>query len=719
MEFISLHHGCEVELRSGPGPTISRALRDRRYLATFIQLSLLGWMHKREDLASMLASSLRKRTKLGIPGASHDPGQDGIMNTIAACSTQSSAFDWSYYAKEVEERLRTVVPMFRHSADYVKITPALLLGAMDCLYMVQSLPDDRRIVISNEVGSVTFIVWAHYVLGLQVAVTGKVKSELYFGKGLHPQVTIQWTQAKEEEIDEVCYRQYSDWPEPEIRLLDSEMIVLLRCFPHEDDRKTISAEERYTLLGWGTEYLRRVIGTNTLTAFGDPVYKEFVSYVAAIAIHASQRLDRDMQYHEEKYAIEETSDSVEPRPTQIEYWRVVDAVHILFDGIAVDPRVVEAYLDYVRTTILDPYNGPVTFDAFLQKTRISSSSAKARLFDTTKYLSRIVLIFAHVTDITACASVPLLITSDYVEMIQVMESLCKSPTARARIKAESIFHAVATLLIDGSSVLGSKTPEDSLFLRSDFGWSVFLDTVGDRDPEKVRPELVHLKPGTPTNIRTNERKLLLLDGHGCARIHYPNNFPLLRGAAYIPRSAAKVSRRLEFWTSRTHEFESTLYFSVQPSAEWCTGKVEFPDGSSSQLSQAYGQGPPAIVSPFEEIMGYREMQARLWQTYSTPNDICSHTTTDSIESPVKLGPDAAVLFGFRTTWEVEEVTPQKILIYLTQGEPRLRWLAMQMHERVYDNDYQSRELMLRTVRCCNECALIHVAGQKGKWILVL
>src|SRR5438876_11760475 len=32
-QYIPLSHGCEIELQSGPGPTLSNALRDQRYLA--------------------------------------------------------------------------------------------------------------------------------------------------------------------------------------------------------------------------------------------------------------------------------------------------------------------------------------------------------------------------------------------------------------------------------------------------------------------------------------------------------------------------------------------------------------------------------------------------------------------------------------------------------------------------------------------------------------
>lgn len=55
--FVPLSHGCLISLESGPGPTMLRAFREKRYFAMVIQLSLLASMHGREDLASILSQA--------------------------------------------------------------------------------------------------------------------------------------------------------------------------------------------------------------------------------------------------------------------------------------------------------------------------------------------------------------------------------------------------------------------------------------------------------------------------------------------------------------------------------------------------------------------------------------------------------------------------------------------------------------------------------------
>lgn len=66
-----LHRNSKVCLDTRPGPTINRAITDpdRYYLSTVIQLSLLGWVHARTGLASVLADCLNKRYDMELPGS--------------------------------------------------------------------------------------------------------------------------------------------------------------------------------------------------------------------------------------------------------------------------------------------------------------------------------------------------------------------------------------------------------------------------------------------------------------------------------------------------------------------------------------------------------------------------------------------------------------------------------------------------------------------------
>ena len=168
-DVVPLQSNSTICLDSSPGPSMRNALSNSYFFATVVQLSLLGWIHNRDDFASLLAKCMRARVEAKMPDASIDPGVEGIAATMAACNSQSSGFDWSVYVEAVETRLKSVLSDYQHSPDYLKLPRSLLLAAMDYLYLVQRLPDDRKMTVSNQMGSVTLIIWAYYVLGLTVA----------------------------------------------------------------------------------------------------------------------------------------------------------------------------------------------------------------------------------------------------------------------------------------------------------------------------------------------------------------------------------------------------------------------------------------------------------------------------------------------------------------------------------------------------------------------
>ncbi|KAH6688418.1 hypothetical protein F5X68DRAFT_255330 [Plectosphaerella plurivora] len=85
----------EVELHSGPGPTVLRAFQDSRYFTTVLTLSMLGYYHDRVSLAMKLSAVMDRRSEANIEGARPSPGFEGISATIDSCSNQTSAFQWA------------------------------------------------------------------------------------------------------------------------------------------------------------------------------------------------------------------------------------------------------------------------------------------------------------------------------------------------------------------------------------------------------------------------------------------------------------------------------------------------------------------------------------------------------------------------------------------------------------------------------------------------
>lgn len=227
-----------------------------------------------------------------------------------------------------------------------------------------------------------------------------------------------------------------------------------------------------------------------------------------------------------------------------------------------------------------------------------------------------------------------------------------------------------------------------------------MGTAIDKDPTEIRPELVRVMRGTPTNKKTNERKFRIRDGTGFPSEDYPDVYELQRGPEYVPRTVATVLKCTEYWATQSQEFELTLYCSVLPTPEWRQYQV----------------------TPFEDVTGCRAMQDSLWQTFSTER--CEHggtrdKTIRDPSTPIKLGPDAAALLGWSTAGELLKPWPEKVVIMLTRGERQIRWLAVIKAVMMRGIETNYRETMLRTRDCCEACALEQVASQPNKWILIL
>ncbi|GME48067.1 alpha/beta-hydrolase [Neofusicoccum parvum] len=376
---------------------------------------------------------------------------------------------------------------------------------------------------------------------------------------------------------------------------------------------------------------------------------------------------------------------------------------------------MRTYFDTLRNAAFDDYENslPSAFSAFFKKTGLTQKQVY-HFVQRLKHLAKLVLLFAHVKQVDKCKEMPLVLHDDHAEFSAFMGDICQDANTYGWVRPEDIFHGIIELLgptfnrhID-VGLADDDRGKKNLYLYSDFGWSVFFDTVQislGKDPADVRPELINIVPGTPVNIKTNEWKGRIRDGIGFASNTLGGGDPRVqRGLTYVPRSIATTLTKKEYWAVRSQEFELSLYIYIEPTAEWkkCLR-----------------------VSDFQEILGYRNMQDMLWHTFTTED--CEHAATMADEPEVdhkecKMGPDVAALIGFMEPppYDDDECVAERILIYLTKGVPHLRWLAIReaVDGRKAYGEY-GRNVILRGKYCCEDCALEQVALRPGKWALVL
>ncbi|KAL8743654.1 MAG: hypothetical protein Q9190_004012 [Brigantiaea leucoxantha] len=689
ISFIPIHSSSEIGLDSGLGPTLNRAYasRDRFFMSMVVQLSLLSWFLETTELASGISSCMARRHELKFPDAAPDPGYEGVLGTVEACSAQTQSFPWNHYARSVEEKIRSRCPRYSHcqinEKKFYGLSSITLLAAADCFYLVQSLPEDRRIMFSNQKGMITIIIWAHYVLGLNVSVIGLPGGEVVFGQTDSVQVIITWQQGWDSTIL------------PEVRLLDSADKIIFQSTSDELILEEITSSERHPLQDYGTLWLRRACNTYVSTPYDAPIYRALVHHVVAMALSAARRLVRGtFLTAKTEYSASATSDSFD-----IERWRIVDASKVLFKEIGVDMGQVDTFAKTIldenslaettRPRVLDLYLS--SLDESLRKKGLSILSLQG--------MTVMCLSVANVTALQDCWQIPLVADLGFTEQIPITTRIWNT---RGPILVEEFdFFALFSTLLMGRRFSQDNSLDPDTFVLSDYGWSIILGVIGDKDPADSQPERLFVRRGVPTSSRTGASKRLVKDNTadcGGSGSYRPPKKILDEGQTYVPRNVTQVRRRYGYCSSGKDAFFLSIRFDVFENL-----------------------GPDHVGGKKLELVSfYRNLHSSIWMTTIAP--ACEHPNKSL---PVaRLGTEviAATSLNWRNEGEepVPELTdmdydevPQRICICLTKDDARARWLAVA-------EGFLSprRRTMLRGKHICEDCVTDTALQKEGYWLIV-
>ena len=736
----SLPNVDEVYLSQGAGPTVQNGLKDRRYMSAIIQLSMMCSVHSCPDVANMLTNTMDIRNNRCVPGANSSPGYVGILGTLEAVTSQTVDFDWSAISKQVEEKLASHLKSYHYTPAYYRITPAVMLAAFDAFAAVQRLPADRKIIVTNEIGIITLIVWAHFLLGLHVVVEGDFEQAIHFVTQDLPQVSIIWANCeyKGEEFKIIRSWERARESGPEFRLLDADASVILSSKASEES-KLIQAQERVPLRGSGTLFLRRKLNNTILTPESDPIYKSIVNYVTALAI-----FDIGKFYRRDSPVDDADADEIASLySTKLENWRFMCASKMLFFGLEPDVESVKSFGDFVEETSISGKNSPdrfksskllpVSFSGFFKRV-VDDDNAE----EFVKYFKRMleelaesIGVFAFVANVENCGDLPVRMQAEHTPTFRrskyevYAEMLSPKDDRRACLDCSHIFLGLASRIIDDPFDIQRAAGEDraygshrSCWLFSARGWSVYLPTVGGADPAEVRPELVYIEKGVPTFMPGGERRNFLLDGVLQGRVQYEPTQGVICGINYYPNTTSKTVRSRQFWSKLSTNFEMTIFVDVQSlpyrGAEELKGKRghEFRKMEVSRLKMIT-----------QEILRYSKMQEMLWGAVYTPPGICPHQPCIDGDTsvPAPLGPEAVAITGPNAT-KLNENPPERVVIVLTGGDPGLRWIALRSFyagDSTAGGMKNQRFRMVCRPDCCPTCALEYVLGFHKHWILIL
>ena len=666
-----------------------------------MQLSFLGWTHDRTTLASTLSECLESRfEKNWSPLTS--PGFEGIFRTLGTCSSETSDFDWSFYLEVASTRLVTLIPtinslVFRD--DYLALTPGLLLGCLDLLYVVQRTPEERFMTINKSQGILTVVVWAYYILGLSILVKDMQSlEEVMFSNDAYPNPVILFKLngvSAANDATAVC-------------LSDKHKELLISIDRDAEGIKPMEALERLKLRGYGTVALCRLLDESLDTFIRKPATPHLVEgaeMTIAMACLISRRMARVWQETDEAGEIVINCD--------IKFSQIYDAARLFFahpfsnsfaDRLRYEENSTEQLFKMMRDcqTWRD-----MQFPPALEKRRETAklSSGIPELCD----LASTLICMAMSTNLHECVDLKLIAPGSLTDYGGNLFRKVSHMAGMIKIGSMDIFDQMRYLITRPGLFGGSASSAGwDNFMVSDFGWTISLTAYGDNDPSVVDPERICLFKGRPTSTKTLELKHSVRDEPDVPMEITPGGQlpfdPVSdRGTStYRPRCISPVVKRTEYLASRHDGFHLSVRLS----------------GFHSEHLDETGNRPW-----FHSINGYRGLHEALWKSHLAPS--CSHrlekTDLDEVTTKAKLGMGVATGAG-PWTWVLrgesfEDPLPERLAVVLVKGNRRARWLAVAAALRC--QGIASRKVMLRGSTSCEDCAVQAAAELPGKWAIII
>jgi hypothetical protein len=538
----------DIVLAGGPGPTVSRGLRERPYFSTIVQLSLLTWVHDNNALAQGLVEAIEKRLEHAPPGERAPPGQQGVCGTLTACEEQTSAYDW--YGL-----LHAVGTMLDMSLQEIKqgMLVDILCGLLDMLPMVQTLPSDRMIHIEGRDGICITVVWAHHVLGLTVLVKTAEGKEICFGNG-----------------EEQVYIDASTWI-PSIALFDcsGESRDTLFFIKPDIDQVPIDTCFKTPVKGYGKIELRDACRYNSSEA---AITQDLIAVILAIALIVHSKLTS----HNGRFRL--------GHPMRASERRVVEAARIFFDEPNIDEKIAWPYINSYRNQSLKAsLRPPLSIEIMMkEETPNHHGDIWGGLLYVSRNLAIILLALAHVDNLLQCQDLPIG-SFGQIGPQKIVEALEEWDGQTPLTVEDGTWFELLTLLVVGHG----PTPEiNYLSLISGHGWSIYMTSFSDADPASLTPGIVKITNGVP--YRNGVRKSGVVDGpiRGIGGVLITKVAD--EGHSISPRNAFTVERRRTLFSERGDNFAISLLFVTRTESD-----------------------APEVQPQFRRT-GYRELHKALW-----------------------------------------------------------------------------------------------------------
>ncbi|CAL8575148.1 hypothetical protein XPA_001090 [Xanthoria parietina] len=705
----TLSSALGLTLEDGPGPTVLRGLTQPPYLAMVIQSSLLTFIHEKSSLAAAIVQIFEREVD-EADSSQHRravPSQEGIFGVLRACEDQTSAYNW----KGLLLAVASILDIFE--ADALEPVPSIVLqGAVHMFPLVQSLPDDRIVLIDTHegAGACCLLVWAHHVLGLTVLVRKDDHVEKQFGSGSNHVVL----DLRDKSLTWIGNQSTLEIRQPSITLLsvsDNEPLLVLRSEP---DEVALDATYKQPAGGYGRKTLEHECGTE---AGREALIHELILLALAFAAILAQHL-----YTKPRSAFNDNKSKVPKGTTtegipsggqpslhepsnegfrcQVPEDGLIRSARFLFNEPDLSFDLVERHLlAFSRQPLNGEMKMPRSISLMLDenppKYMEKKETAWQDMLRKVRYLSIVLLTFAFVRDLENSTDLPLSPLLGPLGQGDLMHSWNRwDGRSNIWIPEDCWFLVLARLLVGHKGAFDS----ESTCLVSDRGWSIFLSTFGDADPWFTDAGHVVVRKGIP--CRGGVRKHSVTDGPGAG---FGDNWQVVhaagQGESLRCLDAVYPSRPL--CGDRHGSFLVNVRFSLQKPARKGVRRTGWKEDVGNETET--------------RRTGYRELFAALWGVQRTEG--CQH---ESSELRLPLSCVSVSRFGDLEMSKLKEKA--RVYICLTARNSCARWralLAVHMNSHVFPQFDVIKQVMLRGEDCCFQCAVKQTLVRAGHWFLVL
>ncbi|KAL9116338.1 MAG: hypothetical protein Q9187_007138 [Circinaria calcarea] len=684
---------CEgIHLQIGPGPTVTRAfVKDQSpYFAMVLQISLLTAMLQKEALSSAIMQIFEKQAQGApadkLPRAA--PSEEGIFGVLRACEEQSSSYEWSHHLLGVAHMLGLT------EKNIHEALPAVILrGLINMLPLVQHFPEDHLIEIESAKGVCLLVVWIYQVLGLSTSVRIYRKEdciETLFG--VSPARVIIDTRSMDMEAPSVTLLATS---------ADGDREILFKLEPDPDESE-IDATYRLPAKGYGKAILESIWGHSDGR---EGVVQEMTLLICGFAVAFSKSLcmvpeeadnavetDSNDSYGEglKKAGIKDHREVTSQ--CLVNEDRLFDATQFLFNPRELKKKPLGQYAELFYSQSL----GYIVESRPRIKAIVDSQDENEQRIMNVKWkepvsagraLIILLFTFAHVRDLKSCEELPLfheyraLLSHDLAQRISNWDS-----RSDIMIGELTWFHAIALLTAKEDGY--ENTRQETLSLISDQGWSMFLSTFGDRDPNNTDAGFIVIKKGVP--CRNGVWKHAVVDG--APSTHFRKTSWLL-DKKFGEEATLHCATGDKFGPPLCGERRDSFVVNLRLNTQ---------DEGSQQTRRT----------------GYAELFSALWTVQKT--DDCAHPQMK--DERLTLAPGCATFS--RCGDEGSLHLGERVAICLTAHNKAARWKALiaiakgRNWTKKYE-DVRFQQVLLRGERCCFRCAINQTAPFVEKCIVVL